>query len=45
MWPPGDGQSWSTFLGNHVTWAYDFVQTYDASFRRVFVLYSLDLGR
>ena len=25
--PPGDGQRWATFIGNHVTWACDFVQT------------------
>ena len=25
--PRGDGQGWSTFLRNHVTWACDFVQT------------------
>ena len=27
--PPGDGQSWKTFLKNHVVWACDFVQVYD----------------
>lgn len=27
--PRDDGQGWSTFLRNHVTWACDFVQTYD----------------
>ena len=31
----GDGQSWSTFLRNHVTWACDFVQTFDMRFRRL----------
>jgi hypothetical protein len=30
---PGDGQRWSTFIRNHVTWACDFAQTYDARFR------------
>ena len=43
--PGGDGQGWSTFLRNHVTWACDFVQTYGVQFREVVVLFFLDLCR
>ena len=42
---PGDGQTWRTFIANHVTWSCDFVQAFDALFRPVFVLFFLDIRR
>ena len=43
--PRGEGQSWATFLRNHVAWACDFVQAYDVRFRAVFVLFFVELRR
>jgi len=43
--PRGDGQRWRTFIENHDTWACDFVQTFDAVFRPIFVLFFIDLTR
>ncbi len=40
------GQSWSTFLGNHMhqTWACDFLQLYDIWFQPIFAFFIIDLG-
>jgi putative transposase len=40
------GQSWSTFLRNHMhqTWACDFLQLYDIWFRPIFAFFIIDLG-
>jgi transposase InsO family protein len=43
--PRGEGQRWRTFIENHDTWACDFVQTFDAVFRPIFVLFFMDLKR
>lgn len=42
--PPG--QNWGTFLRNHTSeiWACDFLQTYDALFRAIFVFVIIELG-
>jgi putative transposase len=39
-------QNWSTFLRNHANqiWACDFLQTYDALFRTIFVFVIIELG-
>ncbi len=40
------GQTWGTFLRNHAfeIWACDFLQTYDALFRTIFVFVIIELG-
>jgi hypothetical protein len=40
------GQSWSTFLRNHLhqTWACDFLQLYDIWFRPIFAFLIIELG-
>ena len=45
--PPGSSkQNWRTFLRNHASqvWACDFLQTYDAFFRTIFVFIIVELG-
>jgi putative transposase len=44
VWGP-QGQNWNTFLRNHASeiWACDFVQTYDALFRTIFVFVIIEL--
>jgi len=44
--PLASKQTWATFLCNHASkiWACDFVQTYDAFFRAVFVFVIIGLG-
>ena len=42
--PPGDGQSWRTFVKNHVVWAVDFVQIYDGWFRPLFAFFVIDVN-
>jgi putative transposase len=40
------GQSWSTFLRNHLnqTWACDFLQLYDIWFQPIFAFFIIELG-
>jgi putative transposase len=42
--PPHTGQTWATFLANHAPqiWACDFLQTYDAFFRTLFVFFIIE---
>ena len=42
--PPGDGQSWKTFLRNHSTWACDFLQVHDVWFRPLFAFFVIDVN-
>jgi transposase InsO family protein len=44
--PGSPKQSWGTFLRNHASeiWACDFLQTYDAFFRTMFVFVIIELG-
>ncbi len=42
--PPGDGQSWRTFLRNHTVWAVDFAQVYDVWFRPLFAFFVIDVN-
>jgi len=42
--PPGDGQSWHTFLQNHTVWACDFLQLYDVWFRPTFAFFIVDVN-
>ena len=44
--PRRSGQTWATFLRNHADdiWACDFLQTYDALFRAIFVFVIIEHG-
>lgn len=44
--PRPSGQTWATFLRNHADdiWACDFLQTYDALFRAIFVFVIIEHG-
>lgn len=42
--PPGDGQSWRTFLHNHTVWACDFLQLHDVWFRTLFAFFIVDVN-
>jgi putative transposase len=44
--PRHTGQTWETFLANHAphVWASDFLQTYDAFFRVIFLFFIIEHG-
>lgn len=42
--PPGDGQSWRTFLQNHTVWSCDFLQLHDVWFRPLFAFFIVDVN-
>ncbi|MBK7586267.1 MAG: hypothetical protein IPI67_39540 [Myxococcales bacterium] len=43
---PPSGQTWATFLRNHMhqIWACDFIQTYDIWFRPLVAFFIIELG-
>ena len=42
--PPGDGQTWKTFLANRTVWACDFLQLHDVWFRPLFAFFVVDVN-